>query len=333
MKVVELIEKRQPFWDELEQLCDEISTQKNSSTAVVTRFTSLYRAACADLALAESYQLPPSTVDYLHRLVARSHSQLYRSRTFQWREWSDKIFVDTPKLIFNDPCVHIATMIFWGLFLMAAFLAYENSIWPGFAEKVVGSQQLEMMEQMYAGFDEGRGFGTDASMGGFYIWNNASIGLKCFVTMLFVIPGLVTLSSNAVHIGTVFGFMFRPELGDPSLNFQNFVTAHGPFELTAIILSAGAGLKIGLGWLMTGGLTRYDSLVKTAREALPIAMCAVMLFIFAAMIEGFVSPTSSKYMAWWVKGLVASISSFLLMIYFVVLGYPQSSRSRSTREI
>ena len=116
--------------------------------------------------------------------------------------------------------------------------------------------------------------------------------------------------------------MFRPELGDAGIHFQNFVTAHGPFELTAIILSAGAGLKIGLSWLMTGGLTRSDSLLRSARETLPIVMCAVILFIFAAFIEGFVSPSTSELMPWWVKGLVGVCSTCGLMFYFVVLGYP-----------
>ncbi len=321
MKVAELIEKRQPLWEELEGLCLEV--KKKSQPETISRFSTLYRAACADLALAESYQLPPNTVEYLHRLVARAHNQLYRSQKFQWQYWYDKIFVDTPKLIFNDRCVHIATVVFWGLFLIAAFLAYENSLWPGFAEKVVGEQALEMYTDMYRGF-EGRGFAGDSQMFGFYINHNASIGLQCFVTMLFVLPGLITLSFNAIQLGTVFGFMFRPDLGDASINFQNFVTAHGPFELTAIILSAGAGLKIGLSWLMTNGLSRKDSLIKTAREALPIALCALVLFVLAAMIEGFISPTPEEYMPWWIKGLIGVASSWMLMVYFVVLGYPRS---------
>ena len=79
-------------------------------------------------------------------------------------------------------------------------------------------------------------------MMGFYVMNNASIGISCFVSMLFVLPGLITLTFNAVYLGTVFGFMFRPELGDAGVNFKNFVTAHGPFELTAIVLSAGTVL-------------------------------------------------------------------------------------------
>ena len=126
-----------------------------------------------------------------------------------------------------------------------------------------------------------------------------------------------------MFLGAVFGYMFRPDLGDASVNFKMFVTAHGPLELTAIVLSAGAGLKIGLSWLITGGISRLDSLKKTAREALPIAMCAVILFCMAAFVEGFISPTPEKYMPWWVKGCVSVFTSLMLMFYFVILGFPR----------
>ena len=89
MKVAEIIEKRQPLWKELEQLNARTGEKPGPETAA--RFSSLYRAACADLALAEAYQLPPNTVDYLHRLVAKSHNQLYRGQKFRWRDWYDKI--------------------------------------------------------------------------------------------------------------------------------------------------------------------------------------------------------------------------------------------------
>lgn len=326
MKVSELIKRRQPQWNELEKLCDEISNvMSKPSQDTMDRFSSLYRSACADLALAEAYQLPPNTVEYLHRLVGRAHNQLYRSRGVQWAKWSQQILIDTPRAIFRDPCVHIASLIFWGLFLTAAFLAYDDSNWPGFAETVVGEEALDQVKSMYSDFGGARSFGTDGSMFGFYIFNNAAIGIQCFVTMLFVLPGLVTLASNAIQLGTVFGFMFRGESGEASANFQNFVTAHGPFELTAIVLSAGAGLKIGLSWMFTKGLKRGDSLIVAAREALQIAMCAVILFCLAAVIEGFVSPTDSARMPWAIKGFVGTCCSFLLMVYFIILGFPRDA--------
>lgn len=324
MKVSDLLDQRQPLWQELESLCRLVSQPKAKlSPEQATRFASLYRAACADLALAESYQLPPQTIEFLHGLVAQAHNQMYRTRKFQWRMWWYRILVETPQRIFLDPCVTAATLVFWGLFLIAAFLAYDNQIWPGFAESVVGEEQLEQVEMMYKGFGE-REAGANPFMTGFYVWNNASIGLACFVMMLLIVPGMLTLSFNAVVLGGIFGFMFRPEMGEAGINFRNFVTAHGPFELTAIVLSAAAGLRIGLGGLKTNGLRRSDSLVKSAREALPIAMCAVILFCLAALIEGFISPATEQYLPWWTKALAGWICSGFLMFYFVMLGYPRS---------
>jgi len=324
MKAAKLIESRQSAWQRLDNLCEEFGKRsKNKVPPEKAReFANLYRQACADLALAESNQLPPTTIDYLHQLVARAHNQLYRSKKFDRQVWYERIFVDTPKRIFNDTHVHIATLIFWGLFLISTWLAYDDTIWPGFAEQVAGAQRLEQSEEMFNQFGD-RSVTTNSLMTGFYVYNNAGIGLVCFVTMLFVPVGMVTLSFNAMFLGTVFGYMFRPETAAAGMNFKNFVTAHGPFELTAIILSAGAGLKIGLSWLATGGLSRKDSLIKNAREALPIAMCSVSLFCMAAVIEGFVSPTTEAFLPWWAKGLVATACSLTLMIYLIVLGYPR----------
>ena len=319
MKVAELIEKRQSQWKELESMCNRGSTSLKAEPEKLARFSELYRSTCADLALAEGYNFPPQTVEYLHRLVALSHNQLYRSSKFQWQKWYKIIFEDTPRAIFNEPCVHICFIIFWGLFVSSAYLAYDNTIWPGFAEEVVGAETLDTFEEMHAG---GYGGGSSSAVGG-YILNNAGIGLTCFVTMLFLIPGFERLTFNAIHLGTVIGYLFRPELGQTSVNFKTFVTAHGPLELTAIVLSSGAGLKIGLSWLITGGLSRLESLQKTAREALPIAMCATLLFCLAALVEGLISPTPEEYMPWWVKGCVSVFTSLMLMFYFVILGYPR----------
>ncbi len=322
MKVAALLEKRQEQWKELEAFCAEKKSELHKDPVKLARFSELYRSTCADLALSESYNLPPQTSEYLHRLIAVAHNQLYRSSKFQWQTWYRVIFEDTPRAIFHEPCVHFCFIVFWGLFISAGYLAYENTIWPDFANDVVGEKNLEMFEEMYSDFN-GRGAGANSQMAGFYIFNNAGIGLSCFVSMLLLIPGFVTLTTNAMFLGAVFGYMFRPDLGDASVNFKMFVTAHGPLELTAIVLSAGAGLKIGLSWLITGGISRLDSLKKTAREALPIAMCAVILFCMAAFVEGFISPTPEKYMPWWVKGCVSVFTSLMLMFYFVILGFPR----------
>jgi uncharacterized membrane protein SpoIIM required for sporulation len=99
----------------------------------------------------------------------------------------------------------------------------------------------------------------------------------------------------------------------------HFVTAHGTFELTAIALAAAAGLRIGSGWLITGGMTRLASLRLQALRAVPIMGASGVLFILAAFTEGLISPSGLPYL---VKALFGMFASTLLMFYFIILGYP-----------
>jgi len=321
MKVADLLEQRRKNWQELELLCEQSHSRRRRSLAPATwsRFSTLYRAACADLALADAYQLPPNTVAYLHRLVGRAHNQLYRSRDFNYAAWGQMLLVDAPRRIFNDRCVQVCFVLFWGVFILSAFLAYAENLWPGYAVEVLSEDMIEQLETSFADPITGRDPQANFMMAGFYINHNTSIGLKCFAGGILVIPGLFLNVFNAAFLGASFGYMARPDVA-AGPNFFHFVTAHGPFELTAIVLSAGAGLRIGVSWIFTGGLTRGSSLRKTAQEAMPIMGAAIALFFLAALIEGFLSPSSAPY---WIKATVAVLSSGLLMFYFVVLGFPR----------
>ena len=123
MKVSDLLKSRQANWEELERLCSRMEgfSRRKLDAPTVTRFSALYRSACADLALADAYQLPPATIHYLHRLVGRAHNQLYRSRTFNFSTWAEQLLVDVPRRLFADNALRLAFCIFWGMFLLCAF--------------------------------------------------------------------------------------------------------------------------------------------------------------------------------------------------------------------
>ena len=324
MKVADLLEQRRQNWQELEKLCAQAEARRKHAMGarLVSRFAALYRAACADLALADSYQLPPNTVQYLHRLVGRAHNQLYRSRDFQYSRWGEMLLVEAPQRIFRDRCVQLCFCLFWGVFLLSAFLAYSKDRWPSYAEQMLSEPQIEQFEEHFGEPISGRNPQQSFAMAGFYIRHNTGIGFKCFCSGLLVVPGLFITTFNASFLGAAFGYMARPEVSE-GVNFFHFVTAHGPFELTAIVLSAGAGLRIGTSWISTGGLARGDSLRKTAQDAMPLMGAAAILFFGAAMIEAFLSPSSAPY---WLKATVAVASSGLLTFYFVVLGFPRETQ-------
>ena len=325
--LADTLAKRRADWQRLELMLAQISrgNLKGMRGESISELNSLYRSACADLAMAEQYRLSPDTINYLHNLVGKAHNSIYRSRRFQLSEWWEIAFHKAPQQIFRDPCVHICTILFFGVFNLSAYVAFRDDLFPDFAETAVGSEQLQTVEGMYGDMDFERGLDDNAMMVAFYINNNTGIGLKCFALGPLIIPGLFITGYNACTLGVIFGYMARGTT-DGGDNFLEFVTAHGAFELTAIALAAAAGLRIGSGWLFTRGLTRLESVQQRGREAMPVISASVVLFFLAAFTEGLISPSGIPYV---LKALWGIFSSCLLMFYFVVLGYPTES-SRAT---
>lgn len=319
MNIVQLLEQRRQGWRELESLCDKLGTRKGiTDPQDATRFAALYRAACADLALSEAYQLPPANVTYLHRLVARAHNQLYRSKKFSLAGFADIVIKEAPRQIFCDPCVRICALLFFGLFLLSMMLGLAETRFPEYPERVCGDAMLEQMEASFALPMDGN-LEHYLMAASHYIRHNTGIGLKCFAFGVLIIPCLFTLAYNGVVLGAAFGYMAREGV-DGGENFLHFVTAHGPFELTAIALSGAAGLRVGIGLISTAGFGRFDSLRINARKAIPVIAAAAVLFFLAALTEGFLSPSPAPYLT---KAIWAIFSSGLLTFYFVVLGFPR----------
>lgn len=331
MRIGDLLEQRKKSWQELDKLCARYSKpglRKKITAPEVTYFASLYRSACTDLAMSEEFNLPPATVDYLHQLVGRAHSHLYRSGRFPWERWWHYMMVLAPRTIFNDPCVKVAFAVFFGLFTLSALMAWAEGTFPGFAETLVGGEQIRGMEENFSQPLSGN-LDQYLFMAAYYIKHNTSIGLECFALGPLLLPGLVKLAYNGVVLGASFGYMARSDV-DAGDHFFEFVTAHGVFELTAIALSAAAGLRLGVGWLVTGGLNRRDSFLRSAQQALPIILVAVGLFFLAAFTEGFISPSPLPYA---VKALWSIFSASLLMLYFVILGNSSHSEAATAEEL
>lgn len=352
MRVVDRLAKREATWRELDELLIRLRSPRLSRPAPpvldpgdviwldddkqkprpaprpprtraeeVIRLGELYRAACADLMLAEAHDLPGETVAYLHGLVARAHNALYRSRGFRFFTWAGELFEALPRRLRHDRTLWLAALLFWGPFLFAGLLALANG---DFTRSILGSEAMEQMERMYEKSVVGNAERDDAAMAGFYVFNNAGIGLRCFAWGLtFGLGTIFLLVQNGLMLGASFGHMATtPYWG----NFSTFVTAHGPFELTAIVFAGAAGLRLGWGLIDHQGQTRLASLQREATRALPIVGASVFLFVLAAFLEGFVSASPLPYA---IKAGIALLSAALLVAY-LLLGGRSSPRGSST---
>ncbi|MFO0959044.1 MAG: stage II sporulation protein M [Isosphaeraceae bacterium] len=312
MRVVERLSKREQTWRDLERLLDSRPGGRSPGASErALRHSELYRAACADLMLAEAHDLPRETVAYLHDLVARAHNRLYPARAFRPSAWARELFHEVPRRLRGDPTLWLSALCFWGCFVLAGILAMTQ---PGFSREFLGNDQIDQMEQMYStSMDKVER--DDATMAGFYVFHNAGIGLSCFAWGLTLGLGTIyQLAQNGLILGTVFGHMAgTPYWG----NFSTFVTAHGPFELTAIVFAGAAGLRLGWGLIDHQGESRLASLRREAKRALPTVGASVFLFVLAAFLEGFVSASRLPYS---VKAGIAIASAALLLAYLFLGG-------------
>ncbi len=104
MRVAERLEQREFAWQELDLLVARVGKGWSRPTArQVLRLGELYRAACADLMLAEDHDLPRQTVAYLHALVGRAHHLIYRASGFNFRDWGRSLFQTAPRFLRSDP--------------------------------------------------------------------------------------------------------------------------------------------------------------------------------------------------------------------------------------
>ncbi|MHC5542417.1 stage II sporulation protein M, partial [Singulisphaera rosea] len=243
----------------------------------------------------------------------------YRTSGFRFEDLAVSLFGEAPRRLRSDPALRIAALVFYGGFLICALLAAGR---PGFSQKILPEAYLDQMDEMYSHSFTDRGKAgeegisrNDTLMAGFYIQHNTSIGLQCFAWGLALgLGSLYELFSNAMILGTVFGHMATsPNAG----NFYTFVTAHAPFELTAIVLSGAAGLRLGFGLIDTQGQSRLGSLRREARNALPTVGASVVLFILAAFVEGYVSASPLPYSY---KAGFAIFSTLLLLAYLTLGG-------------
>jgi len=159
---------------------------------------------------------------------------------------------------------------------------------PELAHSVFDIEQLAQMEHMYDPANDdriGRDSGTDLMMFGHYIMNNISIGFRSFASGLLVgIGSVLVLVSNGVMIGTVAGHLTGIGYGGP---FWRFVVGHSAPELLAIVISGGAGMRLGFALIAPGQLGRVAALLAAGRIGARLILGVFVMLLAAAFIEAF----------------------------------------------
>jgi uncharacterized membrane protein SpoIIM required for sporulation len=283
-------------WQLLEEqvrLCLESQRRrKGAPTVQGDVLAATYRRVCEQLSLARERAYPTHLIQRLERVTADAHQLIYQHRGFGFAGLREFLLRGFPRSVrAHGRYVLLAALLFMVPTLVVGWLVYTR---PELILAVVDAQTAGSFEEMYS--DDADSIGrlrtvdSDWMMFGYYIRNNIGVAFRCFAGGLFLgVGSIFFLVYNGALGGAVAGYLTERGLG---ATFYSFVVTHSAFELTAIVLSGAAGLRIGHALLAPGRLPRRASLVQATHDVAPMIYGFSVMLLVAAAIEGFWSSAS-----------------------------------------
>ena len=301
-------QQHREVWQQIEDSLENPSRGDNSKI-----LAEHYMLLCQHLALAKERLYDAALVERLNNLVLGVYRELYRYRAETRLNFYAFFKRDFPLAIYRHRyfiLVSFLVMVLPGLIAGTWTYIDEDAVYS-----MLEASQVRGVERMYD--PEARKLGrereaeTDIFMFGFYIKNNISVAFRCFAGgMLIGIGTLLVLFYNGMFMGSIAGHLTRLDYVD---TFYPFVVGHGSFELTAIVFSGAAGLRLGYAILHPGQLSRLDALSKAGRDVVPMLYGIVLMLIIAAFVEAFWS--SSTMLTIEVKYTVGAVLWALVLLY------------------
>jgi len=323
MTPLQFEQQHQQEWQELQTLLAQLhkslrGRSREGKPIAGERVAALYRRACEQLALARARAYPAYLVDRLEQLTADGHQLIYQRSEFGYAKLKHMVGVEFPRAVrAHSTYVWLALAVFAIPTLVLGFLVYFR---PELILSVVDTHTAQGFEEMYSksatAIGRNRTAETDWQMFGFYIANNIGVAFQCFAGGLFAgLGSLFFLAFNGAYGGAIGGYLTEKGLSE---TFYSFVVTHSAFELTAIVLSGAAGLRLGHALLVPGRYTRLQSLVRAAKESSVVIYGVVVFLLIAAAIEAFWS--SARWIPSLMKYGVAALVWTAVISYLTLQG-------------
>ncbi len=149
-------------------------------------------------------------------------------------------------------------------------------------------EQIEFIQEIGEKI-EGHG---NVLYGPWYIfWNNLQAAIMLAVTgVAFAIAPIVGLMVNGLLIGMLLAMTGQGIMATLLLIITG-IMPHGIFEIPAILISAGMGIKLGMVlWKPLPEMTRLESIKTVYIEIYHVMTLIIALLVAAALVEGLITP-------------------------------------------
>lgn len=271
---------RRPRWHRLAQL----NRQPHPSGAEIDELMELYRLASSDLAAVTSNAADPDVVMELTRLVADSRRRIGSARSGARKSFVSFFTVSLPLAIYRIGWLFLATLAF------SIVVAVFTGFWIVAHPEVMSSLGTDLELKTYAE-DAFASYYSNYPAPDFaaQVWtNNARLAVLTIATFFTGFVPVYLLVSNFASVGVAGAIMYK--YGSLSV-FFGLITPHGILELSCLVLSTAAALRLLWSILVPGEVSRAVSFAKAGREFVPIAVGLVIFLGISGLEEAFLTPS------------------------------------------
>jgi len=275
--------------------------------------SALYRATTGDLAFAQTHYRGTTVLLFLCQLVGRAHNQIYRSHRITSQSIGRFFRNEIPGAVRT----HLQEVT-WSaiIFLLGLALGLSAIQFDERAASII--LPTGVLNSIYSGHMwTGSIFSVvPAPVASTLLFtSNISVALLAFAGGLSF--GLITawiLFQNGFMLGVVFKLCADYGLLGALLEF---IAGHGALEISAVIVSGGAGLVLANALLNPGSYSRGDALAEQGRFAVRMAVGCIPALVAAGCIEAFISP--SHFPVWFKAALGLTLGG-LFWLYLLIAG-------------
>lgn len=283
MTLGDFVARRQPQWDSLDALLARLAAGQLKLDEI-DGLDRLYRQVSTDLAQAQSFYAGTDVHRFLNQLCARAYGEIYRSRADRPAAIRAFFAREFPRAV-REELRYVAAA--------AALLGLGGVLGAMTVGLTAQGVALFVPEHLKDVVEKGKLWtdlldGSSSAIAVEILTNNLRVTFGAFALGITGGIGTVaTLVFNGLSIGALLTYTFQHGVG---WRLLEFMSAHGPVELSVIALAGGAGLMIGHALIEPGDRTRGEAMRERAGKAVRIVLGCAPFLALIGVVEGFVSP-------------------------------------------
>jgi uncharacterized membrane protein SpoIIM required for sporulation len=283
--------EREADWRTLEKLLERLErgSMRTLSTEEIIRLPVLYRSALSSLSVARATSLDQALVDYLESLCTRAYFYVYGTRSTLVERVGRFFAEDWPnatRMVWKETLLCFAMLVLGGV--VAYVMTLQDADWFYALIPMAMAQGRDptastayLKEALYPKLQERGVLSTFAAA---LFVNNALVTLLSFTLgFAFCVIPLALMVRQGAMTGALLAVYAKHGLG---WQLAAWLSIHGVTEIWAIVIGAGAGVRIGWTLAFPGERTRLEALSRTGRMAATAMTGAMLMLLVAGVLEG-----------------------------------------------